>query len=49
MGQASVQAGPEDDGQGGAAFDSRVDLNPDGCVDGTDLALMASVWGRVFP
>jgi hypothetical protein len=35
--------------QGGAAFDSRVDLNPDGCVDGTDLALMASVWGRVFP
>ncbi len=34
---------------GGAAFDSRVDLNPDGCVDGGDLALMASVWGRVFP
>jgi len=34
---------------GDAAFDTRVDLNPDGCVDGTDLALMASVWGLVLP
>ena len=34
---------------GDAAYDARVDLNPDDCVDGTDLALMASVWGRVLP
>lgn len=35
--------------QGDAAFDARVDLNPDGCVDGIDLAFMTSVWGLVLP
>jgi hypothetical protein len=34
---------------GDAAYDARVDLNPDDCVDGADLALMASVWGLVLP
>ena len=34
---------------GDAAYDARVDLNPDDCVDGTDLAIMASVWGLVLP
>ncbi len=35
--------------QGDAAYDARVDLGPDGCVDGIDLALLASVWGLVLP
>jgi hypothetical protein len=34
---------------GDAPYDARVDLTFDDCVDGYDLALMASVWGVVLP
>ena len=35
--------------QGDASYDSSVDLTFDDCVDGYDLAIMASVWGLVLP
>ncbi len=35
--------------QGDPRFDAAADLNPDGCVDGYDLALLTSLWGRVVP
>jgi len=35
--------------QGEPRFDAAADLNPEGCVDGYDLALLVSLWGRVVP
>jgi hypothetical protein len=34
---------------GDAAYDAAADLSPQGCVDGYDLAILTSVWGRVLP
>src|SRR5262249_48101942 len=34
---------------GDTTYDARVDLNPDDCIDGLDLVLMAGVWGTVLP
>ena len=36
-------------GLGEPRFDAAADLNPEGCVDGYDLALLTSLWGRVVP
>ena len=35
--------------QGDALYDPAPDLNPEGCVDGYDLALLAGFWGQVVP
>jgi len=34
---------------GSGDYDPRVDLSPEGCVDGYDLALLAGVWGESVP
>jgi Bacterial Ig domain/Thrombospondin type 3 repeat len=35
--------------RGEARFDAAADLNPDGCVDGIDLAILVGFWGKVVP
>jgi hypothetical protein len=35
--------------RGDPRFDAAADLNPEGCVDGYDLALLISLWGKVVP
>src|SRR5439155_3234534 len=35
--------------RGDPLFNAAADLNPEGCVDGYDLALLISLWGRVVP